>query len=71
MAKKGIKNKRGIPELWDELKKRVNISLTPTAIKGLDKLAKQKDLSRSELVERIGRGLLVVSDATSQQGVIP
>ena len=58
MGKKGIQNKRGIPELWDELKRRCTIALTPTAITGLDQLAKQRKLSRSELIERIGRGLI-------------
>lgn len=62
MGKKGIQNKRGIPELWDELKKRFTIALTPTAVKGLDELAKQRELSRSELIERIGRGIIPLGD---------
>ena len=55
---KGQKKSKGVPELHDEVKKRVNLSLTPTAIAGLDKLAQEFDLSRSELVEQIGRGKL-------------
>jgi hypothetical protein len=31
--------------------------LTPTGVRGLDAVAAQMNLSRSELVERIGRGL--------------
>ncbi len=61
MAKKGFQNKRGIPELWDELKTRVNISLTPTAIKGLDELANAEGMSRSDFVERIGRKIFTVN----------
>jgi hypothetical protein len=61
MAKKGFKNIPGIPEIYDEVKIRKTMTLTPTAIKGLDELAKQKDLSRSELVERIGRGIITLN----------
>ncbi|NES21920.1 MAG: hypothetical protein F6K41_24095 [Symploca sp. SIO3E6] len=50
----------------DEQKTRVNLALTPTGIKGLDCLAKELDLSRSELVEQIGRGLLPLSSAESE-----
>lgn len=58
---KGHKRVKGIPELHDELKKRVSIALTPTGIQGLDALAAQEKISRSELVERIGRGLIAAS----------
>ncbi len=60
MVKKGQKNLRGKPEKWDELKKRVNIMLTPTSINGLDTLATSLGMSRSELVERIGRGIIPI-----------
>ncbi|MEP0794225.1 ribbon-helix-helix protein, CopG family [Trichocoleus sp. DQ-A3] len=40
------------------MKKPVNLSLTPKAIEGLDTLAAKLRLSRSEIVEQIGRGLL-------------
>jgi hypothetical protein len=62
MAKKGFKNVPGIPELYDEVKIRRSMTLTPTAIKGLNELAKQRELSRSELVERIGRGVIPLGD---------
>ncbi len=55
---RGRKKVKGVPELHDELKKPVNLSLTPKAIEGLDTLAAQLRLSRSEIVEQIGRGLL-------------
>jgi len=54
----GKKKLRGIPELWDEVKKAVKMTLTPTAIEGLDQWAKKYGVSRSELVERIGRGVI-------------
>ena len=56
MAKKGYPNTPGIPELWDEVKKKVGIVLTPTAIAKLDELARHYGLSKSELIERIARG---------------
>lgn len=62
MGIKGRKSKPGIPELWDEVKKTISATITPTAIAGLDKLAKQRELSRSELIERIGREIIKLSD---------
>ena len=60
MSKKGQKNERGKPEKWDELKKRVMLSLTPTGVDGLDAIASSLGLNRSELVERIGRGVILI-----------
>ncbi len=60
MSKKGQKNKRGQPEKWDELKKRVSVSLTPKGIDGLDALATSMGISRSDLLERIGRGIIPI-----------
>ncbi len=62
---KGQKKLKGVPELHDEVKKRVNLSLTPTAIAGLDKLSQELNLSRSELVEQIGRGLIPLAEQRS------
>lgn len=53
---------RGQPEVYDELKKIVSFSITPTAMTGLERLSKQLNISRSELIERIGRGLLTIAD---------
>ena len=53
---------RGQPEVYDELKKIVSLSITPTAKAGLDQLSEQLNISRSELIERIGRGLFTISD---------
>ncbi len=38
---KGQKKSKGVPELHDEVKKRVILSLTPTAIASLDRLAQE------------------------------
>jgi len=60
MGKKGQKGFRGQPDMYDEVKGRCNMTLTPTAVKGLDALAQSMNLSRSELVEQFGRGLLPI-----------
>jgi tartrate dehydratase beta subunit/fumarate hydratase class I family protein len=52
----GRKRIKGEGILWDEPKKRVSIVLTPTAIEGLDKMADSLNISRSELIEMVGRG---------------
>jgi predicted transcriptional regulator len=58
MGKKKLKND---PYIWDEVKKSLHLSLTLTAIDGLQALATEKNLSRSELVERIGRGIITLN----------
>ena len=57
---KGQKKLRGQPEHYDEVKGQVNLSMTKTAREGLDSLAKNMDLSRSELVEQIGREIIPI-----------
>lgn len=49
---------------YGEKKCYMNNSVTPTAQAGLDKLARAMGISRSEFLERIGRGLLQVSAPT-------
>ncbi|WP_390370064.1 ribbon-helix-helix protein, CopG family [Crinalium epipsammum] len=44
--------------MYDELKKSLNLKLTPTAIRKLENLAIQYQLSRSELIERVLRGII-------------
>lgn len=58
MGKKGYPNIPGIPQIWDEVKKKVGIALTPTAAEGLDRLAKEYNLSKSEFIEQIARGII-------------
>lgn len=52
---KGEKAMRGQPLYYDELKKSLNLKLTPTAKKILSELAKKTNLSRSEFQERLLR----------------
>jgi len=59
---KGKKRTRGEPVYHDELKKSLNLTVTPTGAQGLEKLAEELGLqSKSELVDKIGRRLLSVS----------
>ncbi|MGI0488859.1 hypothetical protein ACN4EK_25895 [Pantanalinema rosaneae CENA516] len=51
----GHQSRRGVPELYDEPKTGVSMSLTPTGVKGLDRLAAATGRSRSEVVEWVGR----------------
>ncbi len=67
MGKKGQKGQKDVPELYDEVKKRVNLALTPTGIDGLDAIADSMDLSRSEFVERIGRKLIPINASSLTQ----
>jgi hypothetical protein len=46
------------PILWNETKKQIHIYLTPTAIAILKDKAESIGMSRSEIVERLIRGLL-------------
>lgn len=56
MPTPGKKNQKGQPEKYDEMKKRVNFTLTPTGLRQLDNLATQRQLSKSEFIEQIARG---------------
>lgn len=59
-AQKGLKSLRGQPEMYDEVKQRYTFSLTPTARAEIQKMSQQFNLSSSELIERIGRGLVLI-----------
>lgn len=50
------------------MKTRITVSVTPTAVNGIDAIADSLNISRSELLERIGRGMLQVS-AVQQESV--
>ncbi|HAA30033.1 MAG TPA: hypothetical protein DCE56_23040 [Cyanobacteria bacterium UBA8553] len=58
MPKKDLNIVKGEPELYDEKKKPLNLAMTPTGAKLLDEMAKERGLTRSELVERIARGII-------------
>lgn len=53
---------------YNELKTRITVSITPTAVNGIDAIADSLAISRSELIEQIGRGLLkvVAEDSTAK-----
>ena len=60
MAKRQKKMK-GQPELYDEVKQRVNFALTPTAVERLEGMVAVLGLpSRSEFVEQIARGIIPI-----------
>lgn len=61
-GKKGQKGIKGQPIMYDELKKVVAVSLTPTAVQRLDVLAESMDVTRSELIEQVARGTYPVFD---------
>lgn len=61
---KGLKSTRGQPEHYDSLKKCVSVGITKNAVDGLDQLSHERGISRSELIERIGRGLIKILDIT-------
>ena len=63
---KADKNKGGRPGSYDEPKQPVSLTLTKTAVQNLDQLANERELSRSEFVERIGRGLIELADPHPQ-----
>ncbi|MCP6758785.1 MAG: hypothetical protein NHB32_08445 [Fischerella sp. CENA71] len=67
MPTKGQKNEKGKPELYDEVKKVVAVSLTPTAQQLLKEKAKEYGLSVSEFVESIARGSIAVGKKTRQR----
>ena len=56
MAKPKHKSMRNQPEMYDEIKKPFTFSLTQTAVKELEILAKIQGISRLEIVEQFARG---------------
>jgi hypothetical protein len=44
--------------MYSEVKQKKTFSLTPTASQNLDNLSAALDLSQSELIERIAKGLI-------------
>jgi len=69
MPQKRQKKLRGQPEIYSEVKGQVNVALTKTGVQGLDELATAMNLSRSELVEQIGRGLIPVLSLEDREAV--
>jgi len=56
--KRARQSQKGVGDYWDEMKHRYNVALTPTSVANLDAIAQQLEISRSELVEQIGRGII-------------
>ena len=57
---------RGQPEIYDEVKKIASFCITPTAQLGLAQLSRQLNISRSEVIEQIGRGLLTIAELKTE-----
>lgn len=71
MPRKGHKSTKGVGDLWDERKtNRVNISLTDTGKRELEKKAEAIGISVSELIERIARGQLISQENPSKKNWI-
>ncbi len=65
---KGKKRVKGEPVDQDELKKSLNLTITPTGVQGLEEIAQDLGLkSKSELVDLIGRRILLVSPNSTAQ----
>ena len=62
MPRKGHKSQSGVGDLYDEPKEKLNLTVTPSAKEGLEEKAKLLGISKSELIERIGRGRLSIHD---------
>ena len=62
MPRKGHKSRAGVGDSYGEVKKDINLTLTPTAIDALGEKAKELKISKSELVERLAKGKLSRSD---------
>lgn len=60
MAKKSKHREHG------EIKKQIGVALTQTGAEGLDKLAQKLLVSRSQLIEMIGRGEISLNNVDKQ-----
>lgn len=58
MPVKGRKSTKGVGDLYEVPKTRISLMITEEALKALDQMAHELDISRSELVERFGRGMI-------------
>jgi hypothetical protein len=56
----GHKSLRGVPEIYETVKERFYIRLTEQSSNGITTLSEQYSLSRSELLEQIGRQIITV-----------
>jgi metal-responsive CopG/Arc/MetJ family transcriptional regulator len=61
-----MSNQDGGLSQYGEVKQRVNISITPTAIQALDAIAEKEGLSRSEVIERYARASMNSDDLKAE-----
>lgn len=67
MSVKGVKSQRNKGEIYEEIKRQSSVALTKTGLEQLDNLAASFGLSRSELIERIGRKIFLVAEVNSEE----
>lgn len=59
----GVFKKKGQGAIYDQVKKNISVSITPDGLAGIDELAQDLGLSRSEFIEQVGRKRLRVVTA--------
>lgn len=57
----GHKSLRGVPEIYETVKERFYVRLREQSSNGITTLSEQFSLSRSELLEQVGRQILTVT----------
>ncbi len=60
--RKRKKSMRGQPEIYDECKQCASYSLTPKGQKGVEIISEYLGISRSEVLEQVGRGKLRITE---------
>ncbi len=64
VSKKGVARRRNVPLLYNEVKSKLNLSLTPSTIDSLTKKAIDLNTSISEMIERWVRKSFIVLSLT-------
>jgi len=59
------RNPAGRPSIYGQRKTSIAVSLSPDGVEQLDAIAESLGLSRSEFIERIARGVYLVTPATT------
>jgi len=70
MPRKGHKSQKGQGDLYDEPKRNTVLVLTQTARTSLDRMAAELGISRSELVERVGRGSILLAAFSEEDKIL-
>lgn len=66
-TRKGGRRVKGEGAMYNETKKFVTFTLTPSGVLSLNALADQYDVSRSEFVEQVARGIIPVLGRSPQR----